>query len=256
MSPLLWKKIATGLSAGRVQSAGLKLLVDRERERMLFHSAAYAGLRAMMLVGREGGGNGGGDGGMEARLQAVNGQKVATGTDFDPRTGTLLESKKEGVLWLGEEGMEEVAARLAEPRTTWVVREVETKVVTRKRPTPFTTSTLQQDANSRLGFTSSQTMKLAQELYEEGHISYMRTDSPNMGPEARINPFLPPSLSPFFRFLLPSHISKSPFANSLPPSLTPSLRPWRWLSLRPQNNTAPSTPKPSLPKREAAGKGR
>lgn len=192
---------------------------------------------------------------MEARLQAVNGQRVATGTDFDPRTGTLLESKKGGVLWLDEKGMEEVAARLAEPRTGWVVREVDTKVVTRKRPTPFTTSTLQQDANSRLGFTSSQTMKLAQELYEEGHISYMRTDSPNMGPEVRTYPPLPFSLLSFphapktrilLSFILPS----------FPPFLLPSLRPWRSRSPKPQSNMGPLTLSPSLPKKEAAGEGR
>jgi len=263
MSPLLWKKIATGLSAGRVQSAGLKLLVDRERERMPFHSAAYAGLRAMVFVG----GKGGGEGGMEARLQAVNRQRVATGTDFDPKTGMLLESKKGSVLWLEEGGMEEVAARLAEPRTNWVVKEVDTKVVTRKRPAPFTTSTLQQDANSRLGFTASQTMKLAQELYEEGHISYMRTDSPNMGPEVHfcsgVRPSLPPSLPPslllsvfpIFQVLKSSSAYPS-IHPSLPPSLPPSLRLSQSLSLKLGSFLDPPTLNPPQAKEEGGEGGR
>jgi DNA topoisomerase-1 len=177
MSPLLWRKIGMGLSAGRVQSVGLKLLIDRERERMLFRSAQFAALKAALRAE-------GWDKDLEARLQALNGKRVAIGADFDPRTGQLAEKRAGEVVWVTAADMPGVAQQLESPDTRFRVVGVDTKVVSRRRPAPFTTSTLQQDANSRLGLSSAQTMKLAQELYEEGYISYMRTDNPNMGPEA------------------------------------------------------------------------
>jgi len=171
VSPVLWQKITSKLSAGRVQSAGLRLLVERERERMVFKPGKYTGMRAT-LTGRQGGE-------WEGKMVAVDGKRLAGGTDFDSTTGKVKVGKKELVV-LTEEEMEGMKDKLSRPGATWSVEDVDTKMVTRKRPIPLITSTLQQEANRLFGYSSSKTMKIAQDLYESGYITYMRTDSPNL----------------------------------------------------------------------------
>jgi DNA topoisomerase I len=144
---------------------------------MRFLPATYAAMTAQLQAAGWGGA-------LTARVVGVGGKKVAVSADFDPLTGKLKDNKVGAVRWLDRAAAQEVAAALGQEGSTFVVKDVETKTITRKRPVPFVTSSLQQEANSRLGLTSSQAMRLAQELYEEGHISYMRTDSPNMSEEA------------------------------------------------------------------------
>ncbi|MFV0452706.1 MAG: type I DNA topoisomerase, partial [Propioniciclava sp.] len=166
VSPVLWKKVMPRLSAGRVQSVATRLVVDRERERMAFQSATYAGLDVLL------------DGGagidpqqFSARVSAVAGRRIATGRDFDA-SGALTAAK---AIHLDLTGANVLAAEL---RTATVrVDAVEAKPYTRRPYPPFRTTTLQQDAGRKLGFTAQRTMSVAQELYEGGYITYMRTDS-------------------------------------------------------------------------------
>ncbi len=170
MSEFLWKK-SLGRSAGRVQSVAVRLIVDRERERMAFVAAAWWDLLGQFQTGaREN---------LSAGLVAVDGQPVAEGKDFDSTTGRL---KGDRVLLLDEAGAAALAARLrsAEFRVT----AIEVKPYTRQPAAPFTTSTLQQEANRKLGFTARRTMNAAQSLYENGHITYLRTDSTSLASEA------------------------------------------------------------------------
>ncbi len=164
LSPLIWKKIAYGLSAGRVQSAGLRLIVERERERMRFQKATYWDLVADLEKSGQG---------FEAKLFSVKGQRIATGKDFDETTGQLAQGKK--VLLLGEAQAAELAERLR--KANWRVASVEEKQQVSRPAPPFITSTLQQESNRKLGLSAKDTMRLAQRLYEEGFITYMRTDS-------------------------------------------------------------------------------
>lgn len=194
VSPLLWKKIAPGLSAGRVQSVGLKLVVDRERERMRHISSEYWDARANLCVEGSTGGAGGGDTDgangnvindcFNATLVAIDGVRVASGKDFDGETGQLVFGLKDGsVVHLGEE----MARQLFDANpdgATWTVTSVESKSRSNTGPVPFITSTLQQDSNRRLGLSVSDTMRAAQMLYEEGYISYMRTDSTHLSNDA------------------------------------------------------------------------
>jgi DNA topoisomerase-1 len=170
LSPLLWKKIATGLSAGRVQSAALKLIVDRERERAKFQKANYWDLLAKLSKGEK----------FEARLQSVAGVRIATGKDFDENTGQLSEDKK-GLRVLSEQDASTLRERLLDVK--WIVQSVTEKATTSRPAPPFITSTLQQEANRKLGMSARETMRTAQRLYEEGFITYMRTDSPALSQE-------------------------------------------------------------------------
>lgn len=171
VSPVLWKKIAFGLSAGRVQSAALKAIVDRERARMAFVKAGYWDVSAVLRDQEMN---------FEAKLTQVNGKTVAQGKDFDENTGKL--AKPEEVTLLDQTMAEKIAQ---ETKTaTWKVLSVTEKPTTRRPPAPFITSTLQQEANRKLGLSTKDAMRVAQSLYEHGHITYMRTDSTNLSEEA------------------------------------------------------------------------
>ncbi len=168
VSPVLWRKVRQGLSAGRVQSPTARLIVDRERERMAFVPAAYWSLAATFdAEGKE----------FLARLVRLDGARVATGSDFDDRgqvkgVRTILDA--------------EAAASLAEEleASAFEVASVESKPYRRRPSAPFTTSTLQQEAGRKLRFSAKQTMSVAQSLYENGYITYMRTDSPSLSAQA------------------------------------------------------------------------
>lgn len=176
VSPLLWKKIAFGLSAGRVQSVALKALVDLEKERMKFVSAKYWGISAELAKGR------GKDAGFEAKLTHLGGQRIASGKDFDEHTGKLNE-KDVGKVILLEERQAETLLREVQ-LGDWKIAELDEKPVSRKPAPPFITSTLQQEANRKLGLSARETMRIAQTLYERGFITYMRTDSVNLSESA------------------------------------------------------------------------
>lgn len=171
ISPLIWKKVAYGLSAGRVQSVAVRLIVEREHERIRFHKASYWGVLAELVK----------DGvQFESRLQTYRNQRVATGKDFDGTTGKLNAGKD--VLILDEAKANELAQKLKS--SNWQVSEVEEKPTFRKPAAPFITSTLQQEANRKLGLSSREAMQVAQKLYEQGFITYMRTDSTFLSNEA------------------------------------------------------------------------
>jgi DNA topoisomerase-1 len=167
VSPLLWRKVRPKLSAGRVQSVAVRLIVERERQRMAFRAASW-----WDLIGRFG--TAGGER-FAAGLISLDGRRVPSGKDFEPTTGRI---KDEGLLHLDQAGAEELAARLR--AAEFRVAGLDNKPYTSKPYPPFTTSTLQQEANRKLGFTARRTMQVAQSLYENGHITYMRTDSTNL----------------------------------------------------------------------------
>ena len=170
VSPVLWKKVATGLSAGRVQSVAVRIVVERERERMAFRSAAYWDLEGRFAKD--------GDAAtFDASLVAVDGTRVAQGRDFDSSG-----SASGDVVILDEETAGALAAALES--AAFAVRSVDTKPYTRKPHAPFRTSTLQMDAGRKLRFSSARTMSVAQRLYENGYITYMRTDSVTLSAEA------------------------------------------------------------------------
>ncbi len=175
VSPLLWRKIAPKLSAGRVQSVAVRLLVLRERERRAFVAGQYWDLRAFLNKRPDQPNHR-----FEATLVAVGGKRVATGRDFDEQTGQIAAGKD--VLLLNQQEAETLRQRLLTGQ--WVIAEVEEKDATRAPYAPFTTSTLQQEANRKLGLSARETMRLAQNLYENGYITYMRTDSVNLSEEA------------------------------------------------------------------------
>src|SRR4051794_30465375 len=173
VSPVLWRKIRQGLSAGRVQSVATRMVVERERERMAFRSASYWDLLGTFAAD---------DGtAFTARLTSVDGARVATGKDFDD-LGQLRQSPSRTVVHLDETAVTELAHGLREAEAS--VRSVEEKPYSRKPAAPFTTSTLQQEASRKLRFSSRHTMRVAQGLYENGHITYMRTDSTNLSEQA------------------------------------------------------------------------
>jgi len=171
LSPLLWKKINPGLSAGRVQSVAVRLLVLRERERRAFRRACYWDLRAHLET------NGAG---FTADLVSVGGVPVASGRDFDERTGRLKGGRQ--VLHLDEQAAAALRARLADE--SFRVASLEERTSTRSPYPPFTTATLQQEANRKLGLGARETMRIAQGLYEDGLITYMRTDSVQLSEQA------------------------------------------------------------------------
>ncbi|WP_411870991.1 type I DNA topoisomerase [Vulcanococcus limneticus] len=171
LSPLLWKKVAWGLSAGRVQSVAVRLLVQRERARRAFRSGSYWDLKARLEQAGAG---------FEAKLTHLKGERIAGGADFDESTGALKAGSKVKLL-------SEVEARTLQAAVqgaAWRVAEVEEKPTVRKPVPPFTTSTLQQEANRKLRLSARETMRTAQGLYERGFITYMRTDSVHLSDQA------------------------------------------------------------------------
>ncbi len=166
VSPVLWKKVMSGLSAGRVQSVATRLVVDRERERMAFRAAAY-----WDLEGRFDAGEGKDPREFPAKLTSVEGRRVAQGRDFTAQG----ELKSNDVVHLNEEQAGALAAALRD--RSFTIRSVESKPYTRRPYAPFRTTTLQQEASRKLGFGAARTMQVAQRLYENGFITYMRTDS-------------------------------------------------------------------------------
>ncbi|MGY1843214.1 type I DNA topoisomerase [Modestobacter sp. SYSU DS0875] len=178
VSPVLWKKVLPKLSAGRVQSVATRIVVERERERMAFTSADYWSLEGTFAVPRAAGADEGEPTTLRARLVSVDDSRVATGRDFDAATGRVTGD----VVHLDEAGARGLAARL-EGRQVAVSR-VDEKPYRRRPYAPFTTSTLQMEAGRKLGWSSAQVMRVAQRLYENGHITYMRTDSTNLSDEA------------------------------------------------------------------------
>ncbi len=179
LSPVLWKKVQTGLSAGRVQSVAVRVIVEREEERLAFRAASYWDLEAKLR---------GGSTEFTATLAKVAGQRVATGKDFDSKG--QLESNT--VKLLGEKDARSLRETLMR-RLPWTVTSVEEKPFTQRPSPPFTTSTLQQEANRKLGFSSERTMQIAQRLFQgmdlgggelEGVISYHRTDSTTLSQKA------------------------------------------------------------------------
>jgi DNA topoisomerase I len=183
MSPLIWKKIAYGLSAGRVQSVALSLIVRRENERLRFVPAHYCD--AVGAFTWEDGPP------ILANLVSVDGRRVARGSDFDPESGQLLskantvselkpESPPKSIVALNKA---EVHALIKAIRGA-VVADVQKTRVKRRPPQPFITSTLQQECGNKLGMSAGRTMRVAQSLYENGHISYMRTDNPALSDQA------------------------------------------------------------------------
>jgi DNA topoisomerase-1 len=171
LSPLLWKKIAWGLSAGRVQSVAVRLLVNRERQRRAFRQGSYWDLKAILEQEKSP---------FDARLVALAGVKIATGSDFDPNTGQIIAGRQ--VRLLNEVEARELRERLLDK--PWTVTDIEERPVTRKPAAPFTTSTLQQEANRKLRLSARDTMRTAQSLYEQGYITYMRTDSVHLSEQA------------------------------------------------------------------------
>ncbi|WP_409331347.1 type I DNA topoisomerase [Trujillonella humicola] len=179
VSPVLWKKVLPKLSAGRVQSVATRIVVERERERMAFHAADYWSLEGTFAVpGTAAGADEGEPTTLRAKLVSVDDSRVATGRDFDPATGRVTGD----VVHLDEAGARGLAARLEGRQVT--VGRVDEKPYRRRPYAPFTTSTLQMEAGRKLGWSSAQVMRVAQRLYENGHITYMRTDSTNLSNEA------------------------------------------------------------------------
>lgn len=173
VSPLLWKKISPGLSAGRVQSVAVEFLVQRERERMKFKSAIYFDLKAELHKA-------GADDQFKADLTHLDEKRLASGKDFDENTGKL--KKPDSVVLLDEDKASALVDDLKE--ATWSVIKKEIKNQKRNPAPPFITSTLQQDANRKFGFSARDTMSVAQKLYEKGFITYMRTDSTKLSSQA------------------------------------------------------------------------
>ena len=171
LSPLLWKKVSWGLSAGRVQSVAVRLLVQRERARRAFKSGSYWDLKAKLEKDNIT---------FDARLVSLKEERIATGNDFDETTGDL--KKKSNVRLIKEKEAQNLSRTLNS--SNWNVLSVEEKPSIRKPVAPFTTSTLQQESNRKLRLSARETMRCAQGLYERGFITYMRTDSVHLSDQA------------------------------------------------------------------------
>ena len=169
LSPVLWKKVMPRISAGRVQSVATRLIVERERERMAFISSKWWDLTAQCEAG------------FSARLLSLDGKRVAATNDFDANGG-LKEKSVANILLLDEAGANELVQSLSGKALT--VKSTEESPRTERPKAPFTTSTMQQDAGSRLGWGAQLTMRVAQRLYENGYITYMRTDSVTLSQSA------------------------------------------------------------------------
>jgi DNA topoisomerase-1 len=173
VSPVLWRKINRGLSAGRVQSPAMRLVVERERERMAFVSASYYDVKAVLDSKVSSEPN------FEAKLLSIDGKRIATGESFND-----LGELKADVRVLTEAEASELAEGMKSSGVHIEVASVEAKPSTRRPAAPFTTSTLQQEASRKLRMSAKQTMDTAQSLYQEGYITYMRTDSPTLSTQA------------------------------------------------------------------------
>ncbi len=171
VSPLLWKKMAPRLSAGRVQSVAVRLLVERERARIRFTEVSFWGMKAVFVKEGEA---------FEADLTHVGGKRAAVGKDFAPDTGLL---RNEDVVRLDAAAARELEQRVRDAPAR--VSSVEKKAYATSPQAPFVTSTLQQEANRKLRFSARHTMSVAQQLYENGFITYMRTDSTTLSDEAK-----------------------------------------------------------------------
>ncbi|HEY6053929.1 MAG TPA: type I DNA topoisomerase, partial [Gaiellaceae bacterium] len=167
VSPVLWKKVMQGLSAGRVQSVATRLVVERERERIEFVSAAYWDIEGLFVPGS-----------FKAKLAAVDGRRVAQGRDFGPDG----KPRSAEIVQLDEAAARGLAERLA--GAAFSVRSIERKPYRRRPAAPFMTSTLQQEGGRKLRFSAQTTMRVAQRLYENGYITYMRTDSTTLSEQA------------------------------------------------------------------------
>ncbi len=170
LSSLVWKKIKYGLSAGRVQSPALRLIVDRERERRKFRKGSYWGIKAELFN----------QGSFTSDLLSVDGKRIATGKDFNENTGKIVDGKD--VLLLEEDFARKIEAHINGKDAK--VIDVNYRPYTSRPKAPFTTSTLQQEASRKLNMSASQTMGIAQSLYQNGYITYMRTDSTNLSSQA------------------------------------------------------------------------
>jgi DNA topoisomerase-1 len=170
VSPVLWKKVQTGLSAGRVQSVAVRLIVEREEARGAFRKGAYWDLEARIRTP---------DGEFAARLDRIGDARLATGRDFD-ESGRLTDER----VRLLDEASARTLRDALEGRLPWTVSKLEERPFTQRAAAPFTTSTLQQEANRKLGFSADRTMSAAQRLFQEGIISYHRTDSTSLSDRA------------------------------------------------------------------------
>jgi DNA topoisomerase-1 len=173
VSPVLWRKVRQGLSAGRVQSVATRMVVERERERIAFRAASYWDIVATLDTSADARSR------FDARLVEVDARRIATGRDFG-RDGKLLP-RFDGVQ-LDETSARSLATALQD--APFAVRSVDDKPYTRRPAAPFMTSTLQQEASRKLRFSSQTTMRVAQRLYENGYITYMRTDSTTLSESA------------------------------------------------------------------------
>ncbi len=173
LSPLIWKKVAYGLSAGRVQSVAVRLIVEREHERLKFKKANYWGIEGHLDKDSIG---------FNSHIISYQNKRVATGKDFNADTGKLFDDRLKEVIAFDEAKAESVRKSLQSQ--SWKVSEAEKKPVSRQPPAPFITSTLQQEGNRKLGLSARETMQVAQSLYEKGFITYMRTDSTTLSSQA------------------------------------------------------------------------
>lgn len=173
ISPILWRKVKPKLSAGRVQSVTIRLIVERERERQRFKKSTYWDLTGSFAARPSRDGQT-----FDAVLSGLDGKRVARGKDFDSTTGRLRASDAGEVVLIDEATAQELQERLL--RSTWKVEKVDRKPYTDRPAPPFTTSTLQQEANRKLRLSARATMQAAQRLYESGFITYMRTDSTSL----------------------------------------------------------------------------
>src|SRR4051794_31598934 len=205
VSPVLWRKVMSGLSAGRVQSVATRLVVDRERERMKFRVASYWDLEGTFDAGEKH------DQRMfPARLHSVDETRVARGSDFG-QDGELKPNAK--VVHLSKSRAEALSEALHD--TTFEVRSVESRPYTRRPYAPFRTTTLQQEASRKLGFSASSTMSVAQRLYENGFITYMRTDSTTLS-ETAISAARSQARDPTARSTSPTHLGSTPRRSRTP----------------------------------------
>jgi DNA topoisomerase-1 len=177
VSPLLWKKISPGLSAGRVQSVGMALIVQRERQRLLFQESDYWDIEAELHASQQQ---------FTGQLVARNGQTIVSGGgDFEPQLANTLTEASKHKLHLQQEAAQELVHRLQAEDWLWTVANITSSQRKSNSPPPFITSTLQQEANKRLALSVSRVMQTAQQLYEHGYISYMRTDSNHLSEDAQ-----------------------------------------------------------------------
>lgn len=173
LSPLIWKKVAYGLSAGRVQSVALRLVSERELSRFKFKKATYFGVENELEKSGQS---------FTSKIHQYDGKRIATGKDFDQETGEVPKDKQSQILVLDDKTAQKIVDGLKGKKLK--VDSVDERPISREPYAPFITSSLQQDASRKFGWPSRQTMRTAQELYEKGFITYMRTDSVNLSEQA------------------------------------------------------------------------